>query len=380
MDMETSKHIGPITMPRPHFTPLVEALPATVPFVGPEALERRSGTAIRARLGANENNFGPAPSVIAAIANAAPDVWKYCDSESHELRGALAENLALMPEQILVGEGIDGLLGLTCRLFLAQGDKAVTSLGAYPTFSYHVAGFGGHLVPVPYKDDREDLRGLMAAVKKHRPKIVYLSNPDNPMGTWWHANAIVDFAKNMPDETVIILDEAYCETAPSDAVPPLGFALPNLLRYRTFSKVYGLAGQRIGYVFGESDVIAGFDRIRNHFGVNKIAQIAALAALKDRDYLGKVIDWTAAGRAEIARFTNELGLSPLPSGTNFVTVDCGRDAAYAQAILNGLAERGVFIRKPMAPGLDRCIRISVGTEKDLEIARAALADTLKALN
>src|SRR6218665_2988587 len=148
------------TPPRPLLTPIAQSLPSTIPFVGPEAIERRTGLPIRARLGANESGFGPSPKVIEAMRAAAPMVWRYGDPEIHDLKQALAAHLMVPADTVVVGEGIDGLHGLIARLIIEPGDVAVTSLGAYPTFNYHVAGFGGRTLAVPYRDDKEDLEAL----------------------------------------------------------------------------------------------------------------------------------------------------------------------------------------------------------------------------
>lgn len=366
-------------MTRPPFTPIIEALPATIPFLAPEAIERRTGIPMRARLGANESGFGPSPKVVEAIARAASGVWTYGDPENHDLRVALGEKLDLDIDAITIGEGIDGLQGLICRLFVAPGDRVVTSLGAYPTFNYHVAAQGGELVSVPYRDDREDLAALAAEAAKGQTRIVYLANPDNPMGTWWDARAVEAFVDAIPAQTLVVLDEAYGETAPQGTMPPMSFRRPNLLRLRTFSKAYGLAGLRVGYCMGEPSIISAFDRIRNHFGVNKIGQIAARAALDDTGHLEDTIAKIARARGLIDDFATELGLATIPSATNFVAIDCGHDGIFAQNVLEGLAKRGVFVRKPAAPVLSRTIRMSVGPDAELAIARDALAETLAAL-
>ena len=149
-------------MTGPRYTPLTESLPATVPFVGPEAQERAMRRAFDARLGANEKVFGPSPKAIAAMQAASAEIWMYGDPENHDLRSALAADLGITPANIVVGEGIDGLLGYLVRLLIGAGDAVVTSEGAYPTFNYHVAGFGGVLHKVPYKGDHEDPEALMA--------------------------------------------------------------------------------------------------------------------------------------------------------------------------------------------------------------------------
>lgn len=362
----------------PRFTALAQSLPATVPFVGPETQERARGEQFAARLGANENGFGPAPSVIEAITREAQLSWRYADAENHNLRMALGEHLGLAPERVLVGEGIDGLLGLITRLIVEPGTPVVTSLGAYPTFNYHVAGFGGQLVTVPYRDDREDLDALLGAVRHENAPLVYLSNPDNPMGTWHSAEAVTSFARALPETTMLVLDEAYGETAPASALPAIAALadMPNVLRFRTFSKAYGLAGQRVGYVFGTDDTVAMFHRVRNHFGVNRLGQIAALAALKDQDWLRHVLALSSASRDRISSIARSHGFEPIPSATNFVTIDCNRDAAYAKAILDGLVSRGVFIRMPGVAPLNRCIRISTGPEIEISLFETALADIM----
>jgi histidinol-phosphate aminotransferase len=363
-------------MNRPALTALAATLPATVPFVGPEAQERQRGRPFRARIGANESGFGPSPAVKAAIAEAAGDVWKYADPENHDLKAALAAHLGVAPENITVGEGIDGLLGLVVRLFVEPGQPVVTSLGAYPTFNYHVAGFDGRLVSVPYLDDREHLQGLADAARRENAPLVYLSNPDNPMGTWWEAAEISRLIEALPETTLLVLDEAYGETAPASAIPPLDVARPNVVRMRTFSKAYGLAGLRCGYAIGEAETIRAFDKVRNHFGVNRIAQTAALAALGDQDYLHSVIDSVAACRDRIAAIAEANGLRPLQSATNFVTFDCGGDSAFAFKVMQELIARDVFVRKPMAPVLDRCVRVSAGPEAEIDLFEQMLPEAL----
>lgn len=363
-------------MSRPALTALAESLPATVPFVGPEAQERARGRPFRARIGANESGFGPSSTVRAAMAHAAGEMWKYCDPENHDLKTALAAHLGVASENIVAGEGIDGLLGLIVRLYAEPGSPVVTSLGAYPTFNYHVAGFGARLVTVPYTKDREDLGALLDAVRRENASLVYLSNPDNPMGTWWEASEIERLIEALPETTMLILDEAYGETAPASALPPLDVSRPNVLRMRTFSKAYGLAGLRCGYAIGGADAIRAFDKVRNHFGVNRMAQTAALAALADQTYLSEVVGKVAACRDRIVAIATANGLGALPSATNFVTIDCGGDGAFALKVMQALIDRDVFVRKPMAPVLDRCIRVSVGPEAEIDLFEAELPGAL----
>ena len=362
------------------FTDLAESLPPTVPFVGPETQERMMGATFRARLGANENGFGPAPSVIEAMREAAPLSWRYADPENHDLRQALSSRIGLTPDRFVVGEGIDGLLGLVVRLVVSHDTPVVTSLGAYPTFNYHVAGFGGRLVTVPYRDDREDMEALLETVQRENAPLVYLANPDNPMGSWHGAEAIIEFAKSLPETTLLVLDEAYCEFASEDALPAIEALadMPNVIRFRTFSKAYGLAGQRIGYGFGTAGTVSRFDRVRNHFGVNRMAQVAAVAALADEAWLAHVKSEVSRSLERIAGIGRDNGLEPLPTATNFIALDCG-DAARAKAILEELAKEGVFIRMPGAAPLNRCIRISAGPDAEIDVLAEALPKVLARL-
>jgi histidinol-phosphate aminotransferase len=368
---------GDAAMALPPVTEIVGRLPDSIPFVGPETLERRRGNPFQARLGANESGFGPAPSVIAAMAEAAPMMWQYCDPENFELRRALADHYGLLPENFTIDRGIDGLLECTCRQYVAPGTAVVTSLGAYPTFNYHVAVCGGALITVPFDgDDREDLDALLDAVERQGARMVYVSNPDNPMGTWWSADAIMAMQARLPEDCLLILDEAYGETAPVAALPPIGWMKSNVVRMRTFSKAYGLAGLRCGYAFGDPELMSRYNKVRNQYGMTKMAQVACQAALHDQDWLAQVVGQVAACRDRIAAIARNNGLTPIASATNFVTIDCGRDAPHAGAILGGLADRNVFIRKPMAPGLDRCIRVSCGPEGEIDLFEAALARVL----
>lgn len=363
-------------MTYPRYTPLIQSLPAAVPFVGPEEQERQRGAPFAARLGANENLFGPSPKALAALRAEAENVWKYGDPTSHDLRAALADHMRVAPENVLVGEGIDGLLGNLVRLVVGPGDAVVTSDGAYPTFNYHVTGFGGTLHKVPYRDDREDLPALIARAHELGAKLIYFANPDNPMGTWVPGADIVTALDTLPDGCLLCLDEAYVEFAPEGTAAEIAADDPRVIRMRTFSKAYGMAGARIGYAVGATALIKSFDKIRNHFGMNRMAQAGALAALRDTDWLARVQAEVRRSRDSITRIAKENGLSALPSATNFVTVDCGRDGDFARRVLAGLVARGVFVRMPFVAPQDRCIRISCGRTEEMETLARTLPEAL----
>ena len=358
-------------------TQLALSLPATVPFTGPETLERLSGRPFQARLGANESLFGPSPKAILAMQAAASDAWKYGDPENHDLKAALAAHHGCAIENIVVGEGIDALLGYLCRLILNPGDPVVTSDGAYPTFNFHVAGYGGQLHRAPYKADHEDPGALLQLAHQTRAKLLYFANPDNPMGSHHPAATIKAMIPNLPAETLLVLDEAYIDLAPPGTEPTLSPDTANLIRLRTFSKAHGLAGLRIGYALTAAPLAAAFNKVRNHFAVGRIAQAAALAALQDQPYLTQIRAKSAQARSRLNQIARLSGLIPLPSATNFVTMDCTRDGTHARAILRELLARDIFVRMPGVAPLDRCIRVSLGDDAALDAFAAALPLAIK---
>ncbi len=363
-------------MTGPRYTPLVASLPATVPFVGPETQERVRGRSFAARLGANESVFGPSPKAIEAMAKAAADVWMYGDPENHDLRAALAAHHGAGVENIVVGEGIDGLLGYLIRMLVGPGDAVVTSDGAYPTFNFHVAGYGGTLHKVPYNGDHEDPTALISRAAETGAKLIYLANPDNPMGSWHGAETIARMIDAVPDGALLVLDEAYIDLAPDGTAPVVDPADPRVVRMRTFSKGYGMAGARVGYAIGAASLITAFNKIRNHFGMCRISQAGALAALADQPYLETVRSAVATARAELDRIARANGLSGLPSATNFVTIDCGSEGGFARKVLAALIEHDIFVRMPFVAPHDRCIRVSCGRPEDLARLEAALPGAL----
>ncbi len=365
-------------MKAPILTPLAASLPSTVPFTGPETQERRQGHAFIARLGANESLFGPSPAAVKAMQTAASAAWMYGDPEVHDLKSALAQHHRCATENIVVGEGIDGLLGYLARLIVEPGTPVVTSLGAYPTFNFHIAGYGGTLHRAPYNGDYEDPDALLALTRQTQARMLYLANPDNPMGSHHPAAAIKDLLANLPEQTLLVLDEAYIDLAPEGTAPEIPADTPNLIRFRTFSKAHGLAGLRVGYAITSAPLATAFDKVRNHFGLGRVAQAGALAALQDQTYLAEIRAKTAIARDRLSGIARAHGLIPLPSATNFITMDCTRDGDHARRILAALLARGVFVRMPGVAPLDRCIRVSLGDETALAAFETALPSALKA--
>ncbi|GGE24040.1 histidinol-phosphate aminotransferase [Marinithermofilum abyssi] len=348
----------------PKFSRIVEALPPTVPFVPPEEMERQFGRKVILRLGANESSFGLSPKARAAMEQAAEESYLYGDATSHELRTKLAARLGIGTQHLVIGSGIDELLGLIARAFLDPGSGVTTSEGGYPTFNYHVEGYGGVLHTVPYRSDfYNDLDGLARSARETRSRLVYLANPDNPTGTFYTADEIARFRKQLPSDCLLILDEAYVEFAPEDQIYPIDPDDPQVIRTRTFSKAYGMAGARIGYAIAHPEIVQVFEKIRNHFGVNRMAQAGAAAALEDVEFLRQVVQGVKKGRQEYEELARKTGVRAIPSHTNFVAIDAG-SKENAQALLEALWKQGVFVRAPQAAPLHRCIRVTIGTPEE----------------
>ncbi len=364
-------------MTYPRYTPLVSDLPSTVPFVGPESQERDRKLLFDARLGANENMFGPSPKALAALKKYSNEQWMYGDPTSYELRCALAEKHKISTDNIVVGEGIDGLLGYLVRLLISEGDHVVTSNGAYPTFNYHVSGFGGKIHKVPYLADCEDIVSLIKKACSVGAKLIYFANPDNPMGTHVPGYKIVAALKDLPEGCLFILDEAYSEFAPDSSLPNLEITDMRVVRLRTFSKAYGMAGARVGYAMAEENLINSFEKIRNHFGMNRVAQKAAFEALSDNQWLLEMVQKVESGRQRIYKIAVSNNLKSISSSTNFVAIDCGQDGTFAKKVLTELISLGIFVRMPFVSPQDRCIRVSVGKKRDLDKFEEALPAALK---
>jgi histidinol-phosphate aminotransferase len=359
----------------PSPAPLIAAVPTTTPFVAPEVLGRRYGHTDMLRLGANESAFGPSPRAIAAMrAEALHNSW-YGDPESWELRSALARRLGCTPEHLTIGSGIDDLHSLVVRTFCAPGSVALETEGTYATFAYHVAANGVQLRTVPYlPNGSNDVEQLIEVTRRERPKMVYLANPDNPSGTFIEPDAVAALRDALLPDQVLVLDEAYADFVPADKLmSPL--VDPQVIRMRTFSKAYGLAGARVGYAICDPAIVRTFQNIRQHFGINRNGQIAALASLDDDEFIRGVVAEVARGREEYCALAAEHGLRSVRSLTNFVCIEIGTKVE-AEAFLDELLRRGVFLRKPGAKPLDGFVRVTVGTEDERRRFAAIFAETL----
>ncbi|NUQ73096.1 MAG: aminotransferase class I/II-fold pyridoxal phosphate-dependent enzyme [Polyangiaceae bacterium] len=354
------------------FAKLIAGLDITSPFVGAWELERRRGRPYKARLGANECLFGASPAAMAVLTARGPETALYCDPTHTELRDAIALAFGLSRRHVVVAEGIEGLLGLFTRALLDPGDVAVTSQGGYPSFDFYVRGCGGKLVHIPYlSSGKNDLEGLIDAARRHRAKLVYLANPDNPTGSNIGSQDLRRALDRLPGETLLLLDEAYAELAAPDEQLPKDEIRPGLVRLRTFSKIYGLAGARVGYAVADPAILGPLERIRQHFAVSKLSQEMALAAIEDHEFVESVLAQTAQGREHYAAIAARIGAKTLPSSASFVAFDFG-DAERAKLVAGWLEDHDIFVRRVPDPPLDRLVRITVGPPE----ARAYLTEVL----
>ncbi|MFH8347705.1 aminotransferase class I/II-fold pyridoxal phosphate-dependent enzyme [Streptomyces sp. NPDC018045] len=330
------------------------------PFPSLEMAERATGLRARDRLSTNENEFGPAAEVIRAITVAAAQAHRYPDCEHFALRERLAAHLRTGRDTVMIGSGVDGLLGVTARALLGPGRTAVTSGATYPTFGYFARASGAGLRTVPYRAGKADVDALGRAAHESNADIVYLADPDNPTGSSQGAPAALALADSLPARTLLLVDGAYAEYQdPSRTLTASQVTRRRMLWLRTFSKAYALAGLRIGYAIGAPELLALVSRGAEHYVVGRIAEAAALASLDATAHLSAVLEETAAGRAHYATALSHLGLTVLPGTTNFVTTRPA-DPAMAGRLADALAESGVFVRHLTAPGMTDCLRISIG--------------------
>lgn len=344
-------------------------------LAGPEELARGAGIASILRLGSNESPFGPSPKALAALQAEAGAVSRYGDPSCALLREAIAAHHGVDRACVTVGAGIDDLLGWIVRAYVPPGGATIAGLGSFPTFEMHAIGYGTRLERVPYlPSGRLDLAGFVDAAERASGGLVFLPNPDNPSGTSYVWSELIALLDALPGGSLVIHDEAYANfLAPARRFPRDAID-PRMIRLRTFSKEYGLAGVRAGYALAPPEAIAALDAVRLLYGVSRPAQAAALAALDDQDFIEDVVARVAAGRAEYAALGAELGLPALPSTTNFVLFDFG-DTARAKRAVENLLQRGIHVRKPPHPPLDRYVRISVGSSTE----RAELGAALRSL-
>jgi histidinol-phosphate aminotransferase len=359
----------------PSVPPYVETLTPYVPGKPIEEVERELGISGVAKLASNENALGPSPKAVAAAREACAGVHLYPDGSAFHLRRAIAARLGVGPDEVMVGNGSNEVLELLVRTFLGPDDETLTSANSFVVYRLATQAHGRRCVEVPMKDRCYDLDG-MAARLSSRTRVVFLANPDNPTGTWFGRAPLDRFLAAVPPDVLVVLDEAYVEYVEERDFPD-GLALrrrhPNLVLVRTFSKIYGMAGFRLGYGIARPEIVSWVDRVREPFNVNLVAQAAGIAALGDDEHVRRGRALVAAERPFLSAGLRALGAAVWPSQANFVLAELpGRDGT---ALFDGLLRQGVVVRPIGGPS---SIRITCGTRPENEKLLAALRRVLAA--
>jgi histidinol-phosphate aminotransferase len=328
-----------------------------------EELERELGLSGSIKLASNESPLGPSPKAVAALQKAIAGIHRYPDGASFELRRKLADRLAVEEEQLVFGAGADEILELLAKVLLGPGDECVFAWPSFAMYPIVVQGMGARSVQVPL--DREfvhDLPAMLQAMTK-RTKLVMVCNPNNPTGTSVGADAFDHFMSQLPEGVVVAVDEAYVDFARRPDFPDAMVWVrrrPGTIVLRTFSKIFGLAGLRIGYGVADAELAGYLQRARHPFNVNRLAEVAAAAALDDRDYAERITRLNADGAVYLARELRALGIEVWPTDANFVLARTGAEV-YEQ-----LLRQGVIVRPLVAFGLPEHVRISVGLPEENE--------------
>lgn len=355
----------------------IEQLQPYEPGRSPEDLEREFGVPCRARLASNENPLGTSPAAIEALRGCLRGLNRYPNG-GLDLRRALANLYEVKVENVIAGSGSEAIMADIIRTFLCDEDEILTTEAAFLGFQVLARSRGVAYRTVPYKNWHYDLPALAAAITE-RTKIIYLANPNNPTGTIFTRQEFDAFYQKVPPRVLIILDEAYFEYAQDNPRYPnsMHYRYDNVITLRTFSKVYGLAGVRIGYGFAHQELIRNLLKVKLPFEPTTPSQAAGIGALGDREFLHRSLLANARGRRVVTEALEELGLTVIPSEANFVMVVLPGERQAAAFNLS-LLRQGVIVRPLKAFGLPQCLRISIGSEEENEILIEAAQKTIPA--
>ncbi|PSJ38211.1 histidinol-phosphate transaminase [Zobellella taiwanensis] len=340
-----------------------------------EELERELGISNSVKLASNENPLGLGPKARAAIERALPELARYPDANGFALKAKLAAKLGVSHEQLILGNGSNELIDLLFHTFVGPQQEVVYSQYTFIVYALATQAHGAKAVVVPARDFGHDLDAMAAAITP-ATRLVCITNPNNPTGTFVGAAELEAFMDKVPAQVLVVLDEAYTEyVAEDERIPSIDWLAryPNLIVSRTFSKAYGLAGLRVGYMVCHPQLVAVLNRVREPFNCNSLALAAAEAALDDEDYLNQAVELNRREMARYEAFFREKGLKYIPSRANFITLDLERDAA---PVYQALLREGVIVRPIAGYGLPTCLRISIGLEHENQRCLDALARVL----
>jgi histidinol-phosphate aminotransferase len=348
------------------------------PYVGGES--KAEGVARIFRLASNESALGPSPRAVAAYRALAGDIHRYPDGASAGLREALARRHGLDARRIVCGTGSDELIGLLARCYAGPGDDVLYSRHGFLMYPIAAQAAGATPVAVPEKDLTADVEGFLACLTA-RTRIVFLANPNNPTGTYLAHDAVKRLHAGLPSSTLLVIDSAYAEFVRRndyEAGIELVEAAENVVMLRTFSKIYALAGLRIGWGYVSAPVADVLNRVRGVFNISLPAQAAAVAAIEDMAAVDRAREHNDVWRPWLEHALASLGLAVTPSVANFVLVRFPAQPRHAEAAFSFLQSRGILVRKMAAYGLPEHLRITIGLEEEMRAVAAALADFLGA--
>ena len=358
--------------------PYIETLEPYKPGKPIAELQRELGIERVVKLASNENPLGPSPLAVAEMNRHYSELNRYPNG-GLDLRETLARQFNLTIENVIAGSGSEGIMSNIIRAFLCDDDEVLTSEGTFVGFYVLARSRGITLVTVPLNRYRFDLKAISDKINPHT-KIIYLANPNNPTGTIFTMSEFDQFMKRVPDHVLIILDEAYFEYAKDNPVYPdsMHYRYDNVITLRTFSKVYGLAGIRIGYGFAHDLFIRNLLKVKLPFEPSTLAQAAGIAALSDTEFLHRSLAVNAAGKKFLATAMHDLGLTFVPTEANFVMVPLESEE-MVQNVYQGLLRQGVIVRPLKAFGLPHCVRITIGTPDQNQTLIDALRQVLKSI-
>ncbi|MCR6544097.1 histidinol-phosphate transaminase [Dehalobacterium formicoaceticum] len=354
----------------------IEKLIAYVPGKPVEEVAREYGITEIVKLASNENPLGTSPKALAAMQQILPSVYMYPEGSSPALRERIAANYGIESDMVIFGNGADNILLLIAQAFINEGDEVIIGDPTFSVYETTTRIMGGRVLKVPLKNFTYDLAGIKGKISE-KTKIIYICNPNNPTGTIVYQDEVAEFMASVPENCIVVFDEAYAEFAQKTNFPQtiqLVKEQRNVLIVRTFSKVYGLAGVRVGYAVGPKHLLGVLNKVVEPFPVNKVAQAGALGALEDQEFLDEVMRVTEVGKKYLYQEFTKMKMTYAPTFTNFVLVDFKRDA---EVITKKLLERGIIIRPGQIWQLPTCARITIGTMAQNEKLIAALKEIIK---
>jgi histidinol-phosphate aminotransferase len=353
----------------------ISSLQPYVPGKPIEETEREYGVTGAVKLASNENPLGPSPRAMAAIQAALPKLHLYPDGGSFYLKNAVSSWLGISTGELMLGNGSNELIELLIRTFVHGDDEVLLSAGSFVIYKISCQAVGRRFVEVPMRDRHYDLAAMADAIGP-RTRMVFIANPDNPTGTYQGREALLAFLRRVPADTLVVMDEAYFEYAEAPDYPDsmkLRAEFPNLVTLRTYSKIYGLAGVRLGYGVARREIVDFVNRTRAPFNVSSVAQVAGIAAIQDVEHVQRTRALNRQGLELLGRELPAMGLKIWPSQTNFYLVDFGRPAPE---VFTSLLKLGVIVRPMHGYGFTTSVRINTGTPADHDKLLSAIRTLL----